>query len=186
MIENIAYIHWNRCVFRVPIPDAPSMMHILLRRPYKASFPGPIITTTHEDPAMNQTFKKIISVFLAFLLILQVFPVTPVGFAAYTDHITIGDVTLDCYHTVSYDPQKNIYRLNLSLDAELYEQRSSNSSSIPLRNYFTANYTGDYLIQLWGGKGADGMDESDRLGGDGGAGGYVHGIVHLEKGQTLF
>jgi len=135
---------------------------------------------------MKQILKKLISVFLVAALLLQLPGIVPVAFAAYTDHVNFGDVALDCYHDVVYDAQKGVYRLSLELDAELYEHRASSNSSVPERGYFTAHYTGDYLIQLWGGNGADGLDEDSRKGGKGGAGGYVYGVVHLEKDQTLF
>jgi len=139
---------------------------------------------------MKRKFQKIISFFLSLLLSLQVLPTVPVAFAAFTDQMFFdeSDVVLDCYHSVEYDSEKKVYRLNLELDSELYEHKASSNSSTPERGFFTANYTGDYLIQLWGGDGANGLDDpsSNAKGGTGGSGGYVHGVVHLEAGQTLF
>jgi len=45
--------------------------------------------------------------------------------------------------------------------------------------------TGDYLVQVWGGKGGAGTDYVSP-GGKGGAGGYVYGVVHLTAGETLY
>lgn len=49
------------------------------------------------------------------------------------------------------------------------------------------NYrSGYYLVQMWGGKGGNGYNQSKYLGGDGGDAGTVYGVLYVSYGQKLY
>lgn len=133
---------------------------------------------------MRKKVKKLISMFLTAVMLAQMTPTIPVGFAVSAEHGTLGSAKLDAYHFVSLN--NGTYYLDLELNAEFYEHRSSSNDTVPERGYFTANYDGWYLVELWGGNGADGIQDGAYLPGKGGKGGYVYGKVYLKEGQTLY
>lgn len=128
--------------------------------------------------------KKFISLFLVIGMLLQLVPVLPDAQAAFTQHESLGQAKLDCYHKVYLED--GVYYLDLEFNAEFYEHNQSENSKIPGRGYFTANYDGWYLVELWGGDGADGIADGNYQPGQGGKGGYVYAKVYLKEGQTLY
>lgn len=134
---------------------------------------------------MKQFLKRTTAYFLSFLLLLTT--LLPAGFATErSSEGFLGAATIDCSPSVSYDAAKNEYTLQLKVDAEFYEAQKNTDPSQPKRGYFTANYDGWYLVELWGANGADGLDDGNRLGGEGGKGGYLYAKVYLTKGETLY
>ena len=134
--------------------------------------------------------KRWIANILTAVVLLQLAPVVPVSFAAGEQHGALGDLHVDCYPHIIYTPGANpgdeTYELQLELNAEFYEHAINTDPAAPARGYFTTNYDGWYLVELWGGDGADGPADSGRQGGTGGTGGYVYGKVYLKAGQTLY
>ena len=133
---------------------------------------------------MKRFLKKTTAYILSFLLLLT--PLSSVGFAIDGGSGTLGNATIDTHPTVRYDAEKNEYTLDLKLDAQFYDAQNNTDSSVPARGFFTTNYSGWYLVELWGGNGADGLDDGARLGGKGGKGGYVYAKVYLQAGETLY
>lgn len=90
--------------------------------------------------------------------------------------------------SVSYIGNRS-YQLNVKLHTTLTDTDLVLNRNYAQNGYFTVEVSGWYLLELWGGEGADGGDSTDLLlsrpGGDGGARGYVYAKVYLEKGQTL-
>ena len=90
--------------------------------------------------------------------------------------------------SISYIGNRS-YQLNVKLHTTLTDTDLVLNRSYAKNGYFTVEVSGWYLLELWGGEGADGGDSTDfllsRPGGDGGARGYVYAKVYLEKGQTL-
>ena len=118
---------------------------------------------------MRKKVNKLISMFLTAVMLAQMTPTIPVGFAVSAEHGTLGSAKLDAYHSVSLN--NGTYYLDLELNAEFYEHRSSSNDTVPERGYFTANYDGWYLVELWGGNGANGTNTDYCKGGTGGSGG---------------
>lgn len=104
----------------------------------------------------------------------------------------LESLILKMERSLSYKGERE-YTMTLDASAYLAKKQMPKSVKQSDDGYFTAPYTGDYLIELWGGKGGDGSDRKLNLGifnktyegGDGGAGGHVSGVIHLERGQTL-
>ena len=80
------------------------------------------------------------------------------------------------------------FRWKLDMSYELNRSDNSVNSTVSQNGYLTADVEGDYLIELWGGKGGDGGNNTTYgfTGGAGGDAGYVNGVIHLEVGQTIF
>lgn len=97
--------------------------------------------------------------------------------------------TTRCIGTRTYSVQIRLRSAVESTDAPAHISSAQNG-------YMTVTQAGWYLLELWGGDGADGADNVgmgpghllDRKtfdGGNGANGGYVYGKVWLEAGQTL-
>ena len=140
---------------------------------------------------MKRYPKKGMATLLSIVLLFQTCPLVTMSHAtenAITSQGTgtLGSLQVDCIPSVTYNEKENNYQLKLDLNTEFYEHAINTDPSVPARGYFTTNYDGWYLVELWGGDGAAGPGDSGRLGGDGGAGGYVYGKVYLKAGQTLY
>ena len=143
-------------------------------------------------------FNKIISVVLCLAMLLPMVPVLSFSAkAAEVDQSTTQTHTettyLDGVHyyidkSISYIGNRS-YQLDVKLHTSLTDTDIVLNRNYARNGYFTVEITGWYLLELWGGEGADGGKSTDflvgRPGGDGGARGYVYAKVYLEKGQTL-
>lgn len=78
------------------------------------------------------------------------------------------------------------YTLRMELGAENSKSDVSEDFSFVKENYFVAPYDGTYLVDLWGGDGADGDSTNAGEGGRGGSGAHLYGTVHLSKGDVLY
>ena len=133
---------------------------------------------------MKKLFKKSIAVLLAAAMLLPYLVWD--GFAISAGGAEYGLAYVDCYSKVKYDEETNTFTLDLEISAELYDHYENGDDASPDRGYFSANYTGWYLVELWGGNGADGLSESSEDAGKGGKGGYVYAKMYLEKDDILF
>lgn len=106
--------------------------------------------------------------------------------AAASGTVSVGDAVIDYRQRLS-DNGDGTFTLSLTLDANAAYTDMSDDPDVSYNGYFTAVRDGDYLVELWGGSGADGLDASSGgKGGIGGAGGHVYGVVSLRAGETLF
>ena len=133
---------------------------------------------------MKKVFKQFISIIMITAMLIPY--LAPVGFAISSGSTDFGVAQVDCYPQVSYDEKTNTYTLDLELNAELYDHYQNVGENKADRGYFSANYTGWYLVELWGGNGAKGLAEKGVLPGNGGKAGYVYAKVYLEAGDILF
>ena len=139
--------------------------------------------------------KRITAFTLCLLLILQI--VIPIAASAksgtesystqasHSGFVTLGGRTLRKIETISENGDGS-FTLSLSLSSNIEKSDQNDNSQVARNNYFTVTQSGEYLIELWGGSGADGEDTTYSKGGHGGSGGHVYGVIHLNAGQTLY
>lgn len=135
--------------------------------------------------------KKGIVLFLCAVLLLQCACFTAPAAAAAdsasaSGTASLGSAVID-YRQRLTDNGDGTFTLSLTLDANTVYTDLSDDPDVSRNGYFTAARDGKYLVELWGGDGANGPDSSNGgKGGIGGAGGYVYGTVSLRAGETLF
>lgn len=78
------------------------------------------------------------------------------------------------------------YRLVLTMDPETTLESANKDRTVGDNGYFTAEITGDYMVEIVGGKGGQGAKQLFDGSGRAGAAGHVYGVVHLNAGDTLF
>lgn len=105
--------------------------------------------------------------------------------ASFSEYITLGDSTFRQTQHLE-DNGNNTYTLTVSLSSKLSSSDQNENPQQSQNHYFTATQSGEYLIELWGGNGADGQDTSYSGGGKGGSGGHIYGVIYLEAGDTLY
>ncbi len=135
-------------------------------------------------------YTRLISVGIAILMTAQLMPYyVPAASAALSadasGYIHLDGATVSHMQTLT-DIGNGIYRLQLTLQS-VFQLDDANINSRQSKNgYFTAQHNGEYLIELWGGSGADGKATNFSEGGSGGAGGYVYGTIYLNAGETIY
>lgn len=143
-------------------------------------------------------FNRIISAVLCLAMLLPMVPVLSFSVAAagedqstpqtHTESTYLDGVHYYIDKSISYIGNRS-YQLDVKLHTSLTDTDIVLNRNYARNGYFTVEITGWYLLELWGGAGADGGDSIDEFsslpGGDGGARGYVYAKVYLEKGQTL-
>lgn len=143
-------------------------------------------------------FNRIISAVLCLAMLLPMVPVLSFSAAAagedqstpqtHTESTYLDGVHYYIDKSISYIGNRS-YQLDVKLHTSLTDTDIVLNRNYARNGYFTVEITGWYLLELWGGAGADGGDSIDEFsslpGGDGGARGYVYAKVYLEKGQTL-
>ena len=77
------------------------------------------------------------------------------------------------------------YKMTFNIASEVKQAAQNTVSTVATDGYFVADFTGQYLVELWGGNGAKGDDDFGD-GGKGGSGGHVYGYVYLNKGDILY
>ena len=142
-------------------------------------------------------FKKAISLVLCLAILLPMIPIISLPARAEEIQSTTQNHTESTYlDGVHYYINKSIsylgnrsYQLNVQLSTTLTDTDIVLNRNYARNGYLTVGITGWYLLELWGGEGADGDDVRDfivtRPGGEGGDSGYVYAKVYLEAGQTL-
>ncbi len=78
------------------------------------------------------------------------------------------------------------YKIDVSIGASWQTKSRNAHNSTPEDSICTINKDGYYLIELYGGSGANGQATKQSAGGVGGRAGYVYGYMYLEEGQTLY
>ena len=147
---------------------------------------------------MVKRINKLLAVLLSFLLIVSLLqgrssyvvaegdPIPPVTYSAsQSGKFNVRGIDLDWTKTLTYKGNRE-YVLDLSLKASHQTVNRNPHIVMSADSYYTVPHSGYYLLQLWGGKGADGQDTVQSKGGQKGAEGLVYGYLWLEKDQTLY
>ncbi len=106
--------------------------------------------------------------------------------------VELGDIDINVKNEL-IDNGDGSYSFILDVNSMLSDKDESTNRLVSSDGYFTAPLEGRYLVEIWGGNGAGGshtiIDPFSRYegrGGTGGTGGYIYGIVELDKGDTLW
>jgi len=88
----------------------------------------------------------------------------------------------------SYTIETSDYTLNVTLEEKPWITGTyvNTSSTLAATESLTVYHSGKYLIDIWGGKGADKFSVDLTSSGYGGAAGHVYGVVELYEGQTVY
>lgn len=88
----------------------------------------------------------------------------------------------------SYTIETSDYTLNVTLEEKPWITGTylNTSSTLAATESLTVYHSGKYLIDIWGGKGADKYSVDLTSSGYGGAAGHVYGVVELYEGQTVY
>ena len=145
----------------------------------------------------KSVFSKALAFVLCLAMILPVLTMLPLPTLAasgstdseYTSATSTETVYIDGIHyyiqkSVSYSGNST-YSLNVRIYTSLSESETPLFRTSAENGYFTVATSGYYLLELWGGTGADGKGTEEMPAGNGGTAGYVYAKVWLEKGQTL-
>ena len=126
----------------------------------------------------NKPGKRILACVLAFLMMMQCFlfsvalPTEAEEYAAVKGSVDTGNVNIKHQQSLS-DNGDGTYTLTVDFTTSgAYNDRNL-SQTVARNNYFTATYSGYYLVELWGGDGASGETTAYSEGGTGGAGGHL-------------
>ena len=130
--------------------------------------------------------QKIISLFLAILMVFQTIIWCPITVSAADSATTEGKLVFpDGRADIGYtsklkDNKDGSFTLTIDLVARYAETQTNPHQRVTKSGSYTVERDGYYLLELWGGNGGtvDG-------GGNGGAGGYVYAKVKLKAGQVL-
>lgn len=154
---------------------------------------------------MSKTLKRLLCLILCLATILPCVSLPVFGAAGGSDGNT-GTAPHESKETESIDGVTySINRYTKYLGNRTYEVKISLASSMSVNDYavnrdsaqngyFYVEKSGWYLLELWGGAGADGQDNIALSlglipglypGGDGAVGGYVYAKAWLEAGQIL-
>ena len=134
--------------------------------------------------------KKIVSVILAFCMIFSCFVLSPAVFAVdelvyeHSHFASIHGAHLNYKSAMKFIPGKDgafdTYSLQLDIYSTYALQQKNEAVLSSKDDYYPVDREGAYLVELWGGNGADAV-------GKGGDGGYVYGIIdNLKKGDILY
>ena len=90
--------------------------------------------------------------------------------------------------TGSYTIGTSNYTENVTLEEKpwITGTYTNTSSTLAATESLSVYHSGKYLIDIWGGTGADKYNVSSTSSGYGGAAGHVYGVVELYEGQTLY
>lgn len=136
--------------------------------------------------------SRVCSFLLAICMVFSCFVYAPIKTYAATSAQSEGYVSLDGVH-FNYDNEltelnDGTYRLTVHAETTFEMEEVNRHSQFSENGFYVAEKTGKYLVELWGGNGADisPADAAPGSGGSGGRGGRVYGIVHLEAGDVLY
>ncbi len=138
----------------------------------------------------GHSWRRVLCVLCVAVLLLQMLPGTlGLGTAAVTyaeaeNEFLDEGVHLSIKKSVT-DNQNGYFTLTFDASAYLKESFLPWSVSHKENGTFQAAQDGWYLIELWGGAGADGGDSLSGEGGQGGSNGYVYACVYMTAGNCL-
>ena len=142
-------------------------------------------TNTRSNYLLNRIISLFLVVGILFQTIICVPNVSAASSAEFAGQVLLGNAALAQTQTLT-DNGDGSYTLQLTLDTKLTLTDRNQDAGTSQNHYYTAPYSGNYLVQIWGGDGASGSDTSYSDGGIGGAGGYVCGKIYLQAGETLY
>mgnify|MGYP003292330705 CR=1 FL=1 len=135
---------------------------------------------------------RALSLLLAFAIILSSVVVgiprlkaKALSIASDSGTLEFKDANID-YSSKLQQNKDGTYKLTLDFSSNVKQSDQNISNSISGDGYFEAPVTGTYIVQLWGGDGADGYDSTFNSGGSYGKGGYVYSAVQMNKGDIIF
>jgi hypothetical protein len=135
---------------------------------------------------MKHPVKRALSLFLSFAILFQsmiYFPAKAANSAEGSGTVALGSSAI-AYSQKLIDNGDSTYTLTLTLKDASYISDLNSDFTVSRNHCFIAPADGDYLVELWGGDGANGGDSGEDS--TGGKGGYVYGVVTLKKGDVLF
>jgi|GEM_PF-4098722 len=142
----------------------------------------------------NATYRlhdRIIATVVVFALFISTFavvgPITKAGALSTSDagKISFDDANVN-YDSDLKDNGDGTYTLDIGLWSDITKDDESKESTKSSDGYFEAQFSGDYLVELWGGSGASGSATKYNNGGNGGKGGHLYGVITLNKGDILY
>lgn len=146
----------------------------------------------------NKFTKRILSAILCLAMVISTLPAIPLTVTAASAAGTEPAITTESFYRdgVTFDVTRSTqymgnrtYKVQMELSSVLSTSDHARIRTASQNGYITIEQTGYYLIELWGGRGANGESGSVLLiptpGGEGASGGYVYGKVFLKAGQTL-
>ena len=139
---------------------------------------------------MKQKLRRGLSLLLATVMILQTILygtnwASAASMANATGDFVLGKTAISQKQTL-VENGDGTYTMTLELNSELTYEDQNQNKSVSQNNYYTAPYSGYYLVELWGGNGANGTNTDYCNGGTGGSGGYIYGKIYLNAGETLY
>lgn len=146
-----------------------------------------------EERKLSPTFKKFISLLVAFALVMSciVVGIPSIRLRARADENSGNSGTL-YFKDADIDYDSNLvenadgtYSLTLDFSSGVTQKDKNVSRTVSGDGYYVAPMNGYYTIQLWGGDGAPGSNTTFNRGGTAGKGGYVYTAVYLKKGDIV-
>jgi len=131
---------------------------------------------------------KIIARILTFIIAFTSIPFMPAWAVAEASVIgkTVVDGSVIEYTQSLKENGDNTYTFTVEAALSFAKVDKNVNQAVSKNGYFTAAQSGAYLVELWGGDGANGQNTTYNAGGTGGQGGHIYGTVHLNVGETLY
>jgi len=133
--------------------------------------------------------KRILSFFMAICIVFGCFIFSPAVSAAeemsytFLDHTNMygahihSDAKLS--KLINPDGSFKSFKLDIDMYSDFAIKRENTDFTSTVDDFYVADKAGRYLVELWGG---DGADTTAAIGG---VGGYVYGVISLEEGDIL-
>ena len=132
------------------------------------------------------------SLLLAVCMVFSCVVFAPIQTHAATSAQSDGYLSLDGVH-LNYDSVltevgDGTYHLKVRAETTFEMEETNRHSLFSENGFYTAEKTGKYLVELWGGDGAtiSPAGSPPGSGGAGGKGGRVYGVVELKAGDVLY
>ena len=142
-----------------------------------------------DEPKRKKPIKSILLITLSLLIVLQglfVLPLTQSTADDVTNHVSVvqNDVYVDIDQNLE-DIGNRYYKMTIDAESYIKDEYRTKVQEYSEDGYHVVEKSGYYLIELWGGAGANGEDSANNPGGIGGNAGYVYGYTWLNAGQTI-
>ena len=138
---------------------------------------------------INNIFKKLVLTTMCLFVVAEYMPVyakeTKVSEASLEGSIELYDAIID-YKQNTVDNGDGSFTYEIKLSSKLNINDINTESLTATNNYYEVKKAGTYLIEMWGGNGADGDSTRFANGGKGGKGGYLYGKINLDVGDILY
>ena len=142
---------------------------------------------------MKQASKRLLSFLLIVCLLAQVVVFSPMVAQAATSSTHHGNFAIDGisidYETKLTEVGDGTYRLEMTMRSASSEEVHNTDTRVAESGTYRISKDGFYLVELWGGDGANGADTTasgGSAGGKGGNGGHIYAEMFLKRDQVLF